>query len=173
MVSSSLQLRTTLPSSVRPGLPSTATRPLSKPTSRANQVTNKKIPPPNNAGSQVHPETQARRCRPRRDFHWPSLSPHAARTSSSLAFITRVANDSTNFHFCSDWSMRETFVSGVSCAAQCTTDSLLCHAPPGPVKECVLIIVHKESTVATRLIVCFLEALQVRIEATMAQKRLC
>ena len=39
-------------------------------------------------------------------------------------------------------------------------------------KECVFCIVHKESAVATRLIVSFLEALQVQIEATMARKRL-
>ena len=39
-------------------------------------------------------------------------------------------------------------------------------------KECMLCIVHKGPAVATRLIVSFLEALQVRIKATMARKRL-
>ena len=52
------------------------------------------------------------------------------------------------------------------------TDSLSCHAPPGTEKECVLCIFHKGSAVATRFIVSFLEALQVRIKATMARKRL-
>ena len=32
------------------------------------------------------------------------------------ADITRVTNDSISIHICSDWSMRETIVSGVSCA---------------------------------------------------------
>ena len=45
--------------SVRPGLPFAATRPLGKPTS-ANQGSNKKISPPNDADSQVRPETQGR-----------------------------------------------------------------------------------------------------------------
>ena len=46
--------------------------------------------------------------------------------------------------------------------------------PPPPVtdKECVHCIFHKGTAVATRLIVSFLEALQVRIKATMARKRL-
>ena len=45
-------------------------------------------------------------------------------------------------------------------------------APPGTDKECVLCIFHKGSAVATRLIVSFLEALQVCIKANMARKRL-
>ena len=57
--------------------------------------------------------------------------------------------------------------------AHCTTDSLSCNALTGTDKECVLCILHKGSAVATRLIVSFLEALQVRIKSTMAQKRLC
>ena len=57
--------------------------------------------------------------------------------------------------------------------AHCPTDSLPCHASPGTDKECVLYIVRKGSAVATRLIVSFLEALQVRIKATIARKRLC
>ena len=52
------------------------------------------------------------------------------------------------------------------------TDSLSCHAPPGTEKECVLCIVHKGSAVATRPVVSLLEALQVRIKADMAWKRL-
>ena len=39
-------------------------------------------------------------------------------------------------------------------------------------KECVLCIFHKGTAEATRLIVSFSEALQVRIIATMARKRL-
>ena len=50
-----LKSRTTLPSSVRSELPSAATRPLGKPTSRANQGRNKQIPPPNDADSKVYP----------------------------------------------------------------------------------------------------------------------
>ena len=56
--------------------------------------------------------------------------------------------------------------------AHCPTDSLPFGAPPGTDKECVLCIFHKGSAVATRIIVSFLEALQVRIKATMARKRL-
>ena len=69
--------------------------------------------------------------------------------------------------------MRETIVSGLSCAPTAPTDSLPFSAPPGTDKERVLCIVHKGSAVATRLIISFLEALQVRIEATMARKLLC
>ena len=47
--------RTTLPSSDRPGLPSSDTRPSGRPTSRANQGRNKKISPPVDADSQVRP----------------------------------------------------------------------------------------------------------------------
>ena len=51
--------------------------------------------------------------------------PRSARPSSSLVFITRVTNDSISIHICSDWSMRETIVSGVSCAPTARpTDSL-------------------------------------------------
>ena len=56
--------------------------------------------------------------------------------------------------------------------AHCPTDSLPFRAPPGTDKECVLCIFHKGSAVATRLIVSFLEAIQVRIKTTMARKRL-
>ena len=56
--------------------------------------------------------------------------------------------------------------------AHCPTDSLPFRAQPGTDKERVLCIFHKGSAVATRLIVSFLEALQVRIKATMARKRL-
>ena len=56
--------------------------------------------------------------------------------------------------------------------AHCPTDSLPFRAPTGTDKKCVLCIFHKGTAVATRLIVSFLEALQVRIKATMAQKRL-
>ena len=48
-------LRMTLSSSVRPGLPSAATRPSGRPASRANQGRNKKISPPVDADSQVRP----------------------------------------------------------------------------------------------------------------------
>ena len=54
--------------------------------------------------------------------------------------------------------------------AHCPTDSLPFRALPGTDKECVLCIFHKGSKVVTRLIVSFLEALQVRIKATMARK---
>ena len=57
-------------------------------------------------------------------------------------------------------------------SAHCPNDRIPCHAPPGAGKESVLCIFHKGSAVATRLIVSFLEALQVRIKATMARKRL-
>ena len=54
--------------------------------------------------------------------------------------------------------------------AHCPTDSLPFRAPPGADKECVLCMFHKGTVVAARLIVSFLEALQVRIKATMARK---
>ena len=54
----------------------------------------------------------------------------------------------------------------------CPTNSLPFRAPPGTSKECVLCIFYEGSAVAKRLIVSFLEALQVRIKATMARKRL-
>ena len=73
----------------------------------------KKISPSEEAGSQVRPRHG---CRPRCDFYWLSLSPRSARPSSSLVFITRVTNDSISIHICSNWSMRETIVSGVSWA---------------------------------------------------------
>ena len=66
---------------------------------------------------------------------------------------------------------RDKYVRNELCA-HCPTDSLPCDALPGTDKECVLCIVRKGSLVVTRLIVSFLEALQVRIKATMAQKRL-
>ena len=69
-----------------------------------------------NSGQPSPPGTQDCGCRPRCNFYWPSLSPRSARPSSSLAFITRVTNDSISIHFCSDWSMRETIVPGVSYA---------------------------------------------------------
>ena len=50
-----LKSRTTLPSSIRSKLPSTAARPLGKPTIRATQGGNKQIPPPKDADSQVYP----------------------------------------------------------------------------------------------------------------------
>ena len=52
------------------------------------------------------------------------------------------------------------------------TDSLPFRDPPGTDKECVLCISQKGAAVATRLIDSFLEALQVRIKATMTRKRL-
>ena len=52
---SSLKSRTTLPSSVRLGLPSAGTRPLGRPASRANQGRDKKIPPTVVADSKVRP----------------------------------------------------------------------------------------------------------------------
>ena len=66
---------------------------------------------------------------------------------------------------------RDHRVRGELCA-HFPTDSLSCHAPPGTEKECVVYIVHKGSAVATRLVVSFLEALQVRIKAAIAWKRL-
>ena len=108
--------------SPRTGLPSAGTRPLGRPTSRANQGRNKKIPPPVDMDGQVRPgrpsppRTQDGGCRPRCDFYWPPLLSRSARPLSSLVFITRVTNDSMSIHICSDWSMRETIVSGVSFA---------------------------------------------------------
>ena len=55
--------------------------------------------------------------------------------------------------------------------AHCPTDSHPFRAPPGTDKEYVLCIFQKGPTVATRLIVSFLEAVQVRIKATIARKR--
>ena len=52
--------------------------------------------------------------------------------------------------------------------AHCPTNSLPFRAPPDTDKECVLCIFHKGSAVATRLIVSFLEALKVRIKATIS-----
>ena len=54
----------------------------------------------------------------------------------------------------------------------CPTDSRLFRAAPGKDKECPLCIFHKGTAVVTRLIVSFLEVLQVRIKTTMARKRL-
>ena len=71
---------------------------------------------PERRGHPSPPKTQDCRCRPRCDFYWPPLLPRSARPSSSLVFITRVTNNSISIHFCSDWSMRETIVSGMSCA---------------------------------------------------------
>ena len=56
--------------------------------------------------------------------------------------------------------------------AHCPTDSLPFCAPRGTDNKCVLWIFYKGTAAATRLIVFFLEALQVRIKATMARKRL-
>ena len=56
--------------------------------------------------------------------------------------------------------------------AHCPSDSLSFRVLPGTDKECVLCIFHKGTGVATRLIVSFLDALQVGIEATSARKRL-
>ena len=56
--------------------------------------------------------------------------------------------------------------------AHCPTDSLPFGAPPGTDKECVLCIFHKGTAVAARIFVSFIEALQVRIKATMTRKRL-
>ena len=63
-----LKSRTTLPSSVRPGLPSANTRSL--------------------GGQPSPPKTQDSGCRPRCDFYRPSLLPRPERPSSSLVFIT-------------------------------------------------------------------------------------
>ena len=105
------------------------------------------------------------------NFYWPTLLPRSARPPSSLVFITRVTNDSISIHIFSDWSMRETIVSGVSCAPTARpTASLL--APYLAQTKSVLCIFHMGTAVTTRLIVSFLEALQVRIKATMARKRL-
>ena len=59
VVGSSLKSRTTHSSSVRPRLPSAATRPLGRPTSHANQGRNKMVPPPIDADSQVRPRRRA------------------------------------------------------------------------------------------------------------------
>ena len=90
------------------------TRPLRRPTSRANQGRNNKIPPPVN--SQVRRRRRIAGAGPDAISTGPPLLPRSARPSSSLVFITRVTNDSISIHICSDWSMRETIVSGVSCA---------------------------------------------------------
>ena len=88
-----------------------------------------------------------------------------------LVFITRVTNDSISIHICSDWSMRETIVSGVSCAPTTRRRASLSAPHLAQTKSVCFCIVHKGSAVATRLTVSFLEALQVRIEATMTRKR--
>ena len=67
-------------------------------------------------GQPSPPKTQDHGCGPRCDFYWPPLLPRSARPSSYLICITRMTNDSISIHVCSDWSMRETIVSGVSCA---------------------------------------------------------
>ena len=123
-------------------------------------------------GQPSPPKMQDCGCRPRCDFYWPPLLPRSARPSSSLVFVTRVMNDSISVHICSDWIMRETIVSREWVVRYCPTDSLAVGAPSGTDKECVLCIFHNGYAVATRLIVSFLEALQVRIKATMSRKRL-
>ena len=91
------------------------TRPLGKPTSRANQGRNKKIPPPIDADSRVSPIRRTAGAGPNAISTDPRCC-RSARPSSSLVFITRVTNDSISIYICSDWSMRETIVSGVSSA---------------------------------------------------------
>ena len=56
----------------------------------------------------------------------------------------------------------------------CLADSLpwVGRVRPGTEKDCVLCIFHREITVATRFLVSFLEALQVRIKTTMSRKHL-
>ena len=137
-------------------------------TSRDNQGRNKRIPPPGRRGQPSPPKTQDREYRPRCDFYWPPLLPRPARPLSSHVFITRVTNDSISIHICSDWSMRDHRVRSELCA-HCPTTNLPFRVPPGTDKECMLCIFHKGPAVATRLIVSFLEALQVRIKATMAR----
>ena len=127
------------------------------------------IPPPNNADSQVCPGRRTagagpdaistgRRCH-RTPIELPRLHHQGGEWLDKHPFLFRLEHEGDHR------------VRGELCA-HCPTDSLPCHAPPGIDKECVLCIVHKGSAVATRLIVSFLEALQVRIKATMAQKRL-
>ena len=93
--------------------------PLSKPTSCANQERNKKIPPPNDADSQVHVGRRIAGTGSDAIFTGP---PHcfALDAHRALVFITRVTTDSLSVQIRSDWNIRETIVSGVSSAP--TTD---------------------------------------------------
>ena len=82
------QLKVAYDSSVRPGLPCAATRPLGRPTSRAGQGRNKAIPPPNNADSQVRPRRRTAGAGPDAISTGPRCCPalhaHRAHSSSSL-----------------------------------------------------------------------------------------
>ena len=99
MVGSSLKSRTALPSSVRPGRPSVATRLLGKATSRANQGRNKKIPALNDADSQVRPRHRTAGASPDAISTGPpgcyALDAHRALSSSSQMWrMTRWASRS-------------------------------------------------------------------------------
>ena len=52
----------------------------------------------------------------RQSFYWPSPMFRSRHPSSSLVFIRSKTNDSIGVQIRSDWSMRETIVSGVSSA---------------------------------------------------------
>ena len=75
--------RTTLPSTDCPGLPSAVTRPLGKPTSRANQGRNIKIPPPNDADSHFRPRYRTAGAGPDERDHrvWSELCTHCSTDS--------------------------------------------------------------------------------------------
>ena len=84
-VGSSLKSRTTLPSSVRPRLPSAGIRPLGRPASRAKQGRNRKIPHPVDADSQVCPRRRTASVGPDAISTGPRCcrALHAHRTPSS------------------------------------------------------------------------------------------
>ena len=84
---SSLKSRTTLPSFIRPGLPSAAARPLGRLTSRASQGRNKAIPPPDDADGQVRTRRRTAGAGPEANSTGPrcchALHAHRAPSSSS------------------------------------------------------------------------------------------
>ena len=87
VVGFNLMSRTTLPSSVRPGLPSANTRPSGRLTSRASQGRIKRNPPPNDANSQVRPRRRTAGAGPDAISTGPAryyaLDAHRALSSSS------------------------------------------------------------------------------------------
>ena len=127
---------------------------------------------PGRHGQPSPPETQDRGCRPCCDFYWTSWSPRSACPSSSLMIITSVTNDSISIHICSDWSMRETIVSGVSCAPTAQPTASLATPHLAQTKSVCFALSTRTVAVTIRLAVSFLEALQIRIKTTMARKRL-
>ena len=106
------------------------------------------------------------------DFYWPYPMFRSRRPSSSLVFITSVMNDSMSVQIHSDWSIRETIVSGVSSAPAAWPTAALAMPHFCADEECVLRIIHMGIAVVTHLLVSLLEAPQVRVKTESARERL-